>query len=281
MARSILRRSRGACVLAVVLVMPGCRTTSVATQNLDAVLGSNDQLRYRGDTTTVFKDVFSSIIEQATLGAGGTSEEATLDPIENPTRLGLENLILLARSEQGPEEWRWNEQVRALTRYARFAPSQLLRERALLELGVHGRRLEVPARFVASERPATAADLAGALNVLVDATRSLLEDRSSAAAREGFDEALARFADLEYDIQGGARILRAVGPFLRASAIPAEQQERLRELSIDVQRRCVREAIQAGLFDPSPVARAAAMRSGIEALGEPFLVECALALVPA
>ena len=281
MARSIIRRSRGACVLAVVLAMSGCRTTSVATQNLDAVLGSNDKLRYRGDTTTVFRDVFSSIVEQATMGAGAVSEEAALDPIKNPTRLGLENLILLARSRQGPDAWRHNEQVRGLARYARFAPSQLLRERALLELGVHGQRLQVPSRFVASKSPATAADLAGALNVLVDATRGLLEDRASAEARGAFDEAIALLAGVEHDVQGGTRILRAIGPFLRASGFPAAQRERLEELSLDVQRRCVREAIQAGLFDPSSVARAAAVRAGIEALGEPFLVECALALVPA
>lgn len=281
MARSTLRGSRGACVLSIALAMSGCRTTSVATQNLDAVLGSNDQLRYRGDTTTVFKDLLSSVLEQATLGAGQTSESAALDPIRNPTELGLENLILLARSRQGPELWRHNEQVRVLTRYARYAPSQLLRERALLELGVHGQRLELPPGFVASESPATAADLAGVLNVLVDATRVLLEDRSSSAAREGFDEAIARIAELEYDVQAGARILRAVGPFLRGTGLPGDQQVRLAELSIYVQRHCVREAIQAGLFDPSPVTRAAAVRAGIEALGEPFLIESALALVPA
>ena len=51
-------------------------------------------MRYRGDTTTVFRDVFASLVEEVTLGAGSTSEEATLDPIPNPTELGLENLIL-------------------------------------------------------------------------------------------------------------------------------------------------------------------------------------------
>ncbi len=265
----------------LLIALSGCRSTSVATQNLDAVLGSSDQLRYRGDTTTVFRDVFSSVVEQVTRGVGATSDAAALDPIKNPTRLGLENLILLARSRQGPEEWRQNEQVRVLTRYARFAPSQLLRERALLELGVHGQRLRIPARFLASENVAGAAELAGVLNVLVEATRSLLEDRSSEAARAGFDEAIALIGGLEYDVQGGSRILRAIGPFLRGSGIPGEQRDKLEELSIDVQRRCVREAIQAGLFDPSPVVRAAAVGSGVEALGESFLVECTLALVPA
>lgn len=280
MARSILRRSRGACLLTCFLAITGCRSTSVATQNLDAVLGSNDQLRYRGDTTTVFRDVFASLVEEVTFGAGSTSEEATLDPIPNPTELGLENLILLARSRQGPDGWLHNEQVRVLTRYARFAPSQLLRERAFLELGAHAVRLDVPAKFVAPEEVATASELAGVLNVLVDATRSLLEDRSSDAAQAEFGGALARMAGTGHDIQGGTRILGAISPFLRGSGIGGAQKGAMEELAVTVQRRCVREALQAGLYDPSPVVRAAAMRAGIEAFGEPFLVECALALVP-
>ena len=169
--------------------------------------------------------------------------------------------------------------MRVLTRYARFAPSQLLRERAFLELGEHAARLDVPAKFVAPERVATPAELAGILNALVDATRSLLDDRSSDAARAGFGDALALIADADHDLQG-VRILGAISPFLRGARIGVEQKAAMEELAITVQRRCVREALQAGLYDPSPVARAAAVRAGIEAFGESFLVECALALVP-
>ena len=267
-------------MLVLLIALSGCRSTSVATQNLDAVLGSNDQLRYRGDTTTVFRDVFASMVEEVTLGAGATSEEATLDPIPNPTALGLENLILLARSRQGPDAWRYNEQVRVLTRYARFAPSQLLRERAFLELGPHAARLGVPGKFVAPDQAATALDLAGVLNALVDATRSLLEDRSSEVAQAAFSDAIALMADTDHDLQGGTRILGAISPFLRGAGIGGDQRLAMEDLALAVQRRCIREALQAGLYDPSPVARAAAISAGIEAFGEPFLVECALALVP-
>ena len=55
--------------------------------------------------------------------------------------------------------------------------------------------------------------------------------------------------------------------FLRGARIGVEQKAAMEELAITVQRRCVREALQAGLYDPSPVARAAAVRAGIEAFG--------------
>lgn len=253
----------------------------MATQNLDAVLGSNDQLRYQGDTTTIFKDLFSSAIERLTLGLGGASEDAAVDLIKNPTKLGLENLLLLARSRQGPEEWRRNEQVRLLSRYARYAPSQLLRERALLELGAHGQRLGLEPTYTPPESAANAADLLVTLDGLVDATRVLLADRANETARVDFDAAVALLERGEYDIQGGSRLLRAIGPFLRGGGLPGEQKDRLKELSLVVQRRCVREALHVGLADRSPVARAAAVHAGIEAFGDPFLVEVTLALVPA
>lgn len=266
---------------AALLGLAGCRTTSVATQNLDAVLSSSDGFRYQGDTTTVFKDTFAGFVERLTLGLGGTSEEAELDKIPNPTRLGLENLILLGKSRQGPAAWRHSEQVRVFTRFARSAPSQLLRERALLELRTHGRRLRVPTEFtpLGEAEAANAAELLVSLDGLVDATRRLLAEGGE-TARVDFDAAVAVLEGASYDVQGGSRLLRAIGPFLKGSRLPAAQRERLEELSLAVQRRLVREALAYGTGDPSPVARAAAMVSNIEVFGDPFLVEATLAMVP-
>lgn len=273
-------QARFGTVAAVIVLAAGCRTTSVATQNLDAVLGSNDTLRYQGDTTSLFNEVFAGTISRLTLGFAKASEEAALDPIKNPTRLGLENLLMLSRSRQGPRAWRENEQVRVMARYARFAPSQLLRERALIELGAHGKRLGVEAAFELPERSANAADLMVSLDGLVDATKALLANSSSETAKADFDAAVALLERADYDVQGGTRLLRAIGPFLRGVGLPGAQREALEGLSLDVQRRCVREALQFGLIDRSPVARAAAFHGGIEAFGEPFLVEATLALVP-
>ena len=156
------------------------------------------------------------------MGAGAVSEEAALDPIKTlrpPAARSGEPDPARARPGRGPMRGVTTSRCGGWRAMRRFAPSQLLRERALLELaGFTGSELQVPYAFrrVEESRHGSGSGF-GALNVLVDATRGLLEERASAEARGAFDEAIALLAGVEHDVQGGTRILRAIGPFLRGS----------------------------------------------------------------
>ncbi len=267
--------------------LAGCRTTTVATRNLDAVLSSSDTFRYQGDTTTPWKDFWSFGLGSVSGGLIGKGSETELSQISNPTGFAMGNLVALSESRQGPAIWRENEQVRVLTRFARYAPSQLVRERALLELGAQAQRLGLEESYYERQGdgealPANAPELIEALDGLVDAARQLIAERNdpSETAALDFGAAVDLLEGTKLDVQGGSRLLRALGPFLRNVGLPAASQDRLVALSTTVQADLVREALYFGAGDRSSVARAGAIRAGIEAFGEPFLIEATLALLP-
>lgn len=271
-----LAATAAACLLA------GCRTTSVAVQNLDAVLSSSDQFRYQGATTTPLRDLLESGFG-AFLAApfGREAPQPEVQPIPNPTKLSVTELIRLADSTQGGRAWRQNESVRVFARFAVGAPSQLARERALLELVPHARRLGVESLppLDDAEISANAPELLEALDGLVDAARARLADgaQASETSRADFEAAADVLQAATIDVAGGSRLLRALGPFLRAPRLPSDARERLEALSLDVQRRLVMQALRRGLSDRSSVARAAAYRAAIELLGDPFAIEAVFA----
>ena len=268
-------------------ILMGCRTTAVATRNLDAVLSSSDNFRYQGDTTTPWKDFWAFGLGNVSGGLLGRGEKDGLKPITNPTEFALENLVELAESGQGPAIWRENEQVRVLTRFARHGPSKLVRERALLELAGHAKRLGLDRSH--AERadavevlPANAPELIEALDGLVDAARRILGEGATASetARLDFDAAVSLLEGTKLNIQGGSRLLRALGPFLRSVGLPDAAKDRLAELSLSVQKELVAEALHFGAYDPSSLARAGALQAGVEVFGEEYLIEATLALLP-
>jgi len=254
----------------------GCRGTTVASQNLDAVLSSSDNFRYRGATTNRWKDLMEAGLNSLRSVVSASNRPKEVSSIPNPT----ENLVELASSTQGSPAWRHNEQVRTLTRYAAFAPSQLCREYALDQLSSHALRLGVSGPFTPTAAPASPAELIETVDSLTDALRGAARRSVDATARADFAAALALAEDLEVDIQGGARLLRALGPFLGGRLLPSDLRERLGALSLGVQGRMVAEALWRGARDPSTWVRAAAMRVGLEVHGESYRVEALLAFAP-
>ena len=125
------------------LLLGACRTTTVATQNLDAVLSSTDSFRYNAATTGVWEDLFSNSLASLKSLTRGKPPAPKERGVPNPSRVALANLLRLADSDEGPEAWRHNEQVRTFARYATSAPSQLCRERAVLSLVPHAKRLGI------------------------------------------------------------------------------------------------------------------------------------------
>lgn len=275
----------GACLAGC---LAGCRTTSVATQNLDAVLSSSDTFRYQGNTTTPWRDFWSFGLGNISGGRlGGRGDSDQLKTISDPTGFALENLGDLSDSGQGPQRWRENEEVRILTRFGRYAPSQLVRERALLDLGAQALRLGLKESHL--ERTgggellaANAPELIEALDGLVDATRQVLAEgsRASDTALLDFGSAVELLQGTELDVQGGSRLLRALGPFLRNVGLPKVAEDQLATLSRKVQMDLVSEALHFGAGDRSAIVRAGAIYAGIEAFGDPYLIEATLALLP-
>lgn len=262
-------------------LLAGCRTAAVASRNLDATLSSTDSFRYQGPTTSVLGDlmdrtigIFRSLTRQ-----GRPEPDQNLIP--NPTEFAQENLIRLADASIAGSTWRLNEQVRQLTRYGATAPSQLVRERALLELPVHAERLGVTAVTPPpTESAANASQLLESIDGLVDAARGMLDSgEPSDTELLDFEAAVDLLRRTDVDIEGGSRMLRAIGPFLRIEGLPARAEDALARLSFDVQARLVSEALYRGLRDPSAVARSGAYVACLEVFGEDFAIAALFSLV--
>ena len=264
------------------LLLGACRTTTVATQNLDAVLSSTDSFRYNAATTGVWEDLFSNSLASLKSLTRGKPPAPKERGVPNPSRVALANLLRLADSDEGPEAWRHNEQVRTFARYATSAPSQLCRERAVLSLVPHAKRLGITEPYSPLEEPANASELRQVLEGLVDATRRIVDEHAdpSATAIADFNAALEVLNDTQLNVASGSRLLKAIAPFIKGGGLPATQREQLAELSLKVQGDLVREALFAGVVDRSDVVRSAGMKASISVYGEAFAVEALLALVP-
>lgn len=265
----------------LVVGLSGCRGTSVATQNLDVVLSSTDRFRYRGATTNQWKDLMDLGFNSLRSVVSAEERPKTEQSIANPTEFAFENLADLASSTQGPTIWRQNEQVRVLARFAVYAPSQLCRELAIRQLAPHAVRLEVDGTFRPPEQPASAAELIEAVDGLTDALRLAARRRMDATARADFSAAIALVEEVEVDVQGGARLLRALGPFLKGRLLPSELRERVAALSLEVQQDLVAEAYWRGVRDRSAFVREAALAASMELHGDPYRVEALLSIIPA
>ena len=264
--------------LCALVALTSCRTTTVATQNLDVVLSSTDNFRYRGATTDRWRDLLDAGLDAMRAVVSASNKPAEERNIPDPTDFALENLADLAASEQGGASWRHNEQVRVLARFAVHAPSVLCRERAVRELVVHAERLGLQEPFVPAASPATPAQLIEAVDGLLDALRGVSGRRIDDTTRADLEAAIGLVEELEVDVRGGARVLRALGPFLGGRLLPSDLRDRVRALSERVQARMVGEALHAAVRDRSEVVRAAGMSACIAVYGDAFLVEALFSL---
>jgi len=244
------------------------------------VLGPTERLQYTGNVQGTFEYLMGTLLvpligPKETWFSGRSS-----DPIKDPTNVAVKNLLRLAGTGDGPRRWREAEEVRHFARYAAVCPAGLARERALLELAPHGRRLQLAGPYRRPAVPASAEELRVRLAGLIDGAQSLASKGGSAPATAlaDFQSACKVLAEAEVDIAGGRRVLRAIAPFLRRTGLRAEAAASLTALSEGIQRRLVAEALAIGLEDPLPYVRAAAVRSCTEVYGDVFLLEAAFVL---
>ncbi len=249
------------------------------SRNLDTLMTSDERLTYVGNLQSPLEFLFAGLFRKVGVGGENWLTGKRTDPIPDPTDEAVENLLALAETGDGPREWREAVEVRHFARYAAECPAALARERALLQLGEHGRRLGLTEPHVAPARPANAEELRLRIASLVDGAEGLRARGADATALADFQAACEVLAAAEVDLAGGRRALAALAPFLRGGRLPsAEARERLAEVSVALQRQVVGEALARGLRDPEPFVRAAAYEACIATYGEPFLVEAALCL---
>ena len=105
------------------------------------------------------------------------------------------------------------------------------------------------------------------------------EDAVDETTRRDFEAACALLGRLEYDIEGGRRLLRVIAAFGQLPRLRAHDMAPLLELSEMVQRRVVALALIRGRYDHDGQVRAAAFRANHAAHGDAFLHEVLLALI--
>lgn len=265
------------------LLMASCRNADVASANLDQLLGADHSFRYSGNLQTGASLILENVLDTSLFKEGSLLNSSELEPIPNPTAETLENLLTLRESSlslTGP--FLDAERIRHYTRYAAYCPSVLGRERAYLELARHCSRLQVPEVLsVAPGSAANAPELAEGIRGLTEVLAQLAGGRSTedATTRRDFEAACSVLGGLEYDIEGGRRLLRVIAAFGGLPGVKAHDLTPLLELSNEVQTRVVGLTLTRGRYDPSGRVRAAAIQANYAAHGAPFLSEALLALV--
>jgi hypothetical protein len=73
------------------------------------------------------------------------------------------------------------------------------------------------------------------------------------------------------DVAGARRALRLSSELADASGVRDEDQRALEDLSLELERRCVRQALAAALVDTDPIVRAAAVTASVTCAGRAAL----------
>jgi len=204
-------------------------------------------------------------------GDGGDSPRGSKrEGIRDPERACLKNLVALARF--GPRRENVARlQVMWCCRCATECPWSLSRERAVLELGEHARRLGVgtPLPLDPDRTPVGPDELAQLVGGLIAAVRPALSGGEPAAGAVG--EACERLRAASLDVAGGRRVLSTLHGLLGALARGDGARAPLAALNEEVQVACVSQTLAAALRDPAPRVRAAALRASVRSAGKDIL----------
>lgn len=269
-------------IAALCLVAPlagglgGCHVVESKAWNLNELHDESTHHRYtgalEGDTEYFFRHV---LIGTFAVGGATISQKAP-GPIEDPAQVCLENLVELEdfdASNTGVAAI----QVEWFARLAVQDPWILSRERSVIALGRAAHRLSagIPTALPKDAQPAGAQAASEALAGLVRAARPVLERgaRATASERLDLDAACKVVSDLVLDLDGARRLLRATSELAKSVGDRNDAGKPLLELSQDLQRRCVRQALAKALVDKEPRVRAAAVEASVASAGTKVLDE--------
>jgi hypothetical protein len=175
-------------------------------------------------------------------------------------------------------------QVSWFARLAVEDPWTLCRERAVLELGAHGKRLGLQRLDLAGlgdgETAAGAPWVARVLARLVKWTRADLAIGRTADAEGGFGEqrgelelACAEVKALPLDLAGARRLLRGTAHLVGSASAHGAARAPLEDVTRHLERTCVARALAQALADRAPQVRAAAIAASVEAVGPLILAD--------
>jgi hypothetical protein len=260
----------------------GCAGPEAASYNLDQLLRPDGGFRYSAALQGDFEYYVGRMVGNDWLKTASSLEGP--EPIESPTELTMEHLLVLAESDASPAQpWIAAIQVRQFARYAMVCPSELARERCFIELAGHAKRLGVEGPIRTPPAPATPKQVGEALAELVRVHRIATEGGGPGSEpgdlQAAYAEACAGCLKLPLDIHGGWRLLDLVTQLEVRTPPGSAGLPELRGLSLSIQRHLLSLSLTQGLNDPSPLARAAAWEVGHAAYGAPFLAEALVSLV--
>jgi hypothetical protein len=260
-----------------------CRSGVAASSNLDVLLDSNDRLRHLAPVQSAFSYNFSRITPQNLFRKESIlSSDRKQIKIGDPSYRALKELIMLAESGGFANRHQAEiQRVRQFSRYAVRCRGRLAREYALLALVPHAQRLGIPEPIREPGMAANAPELGESILSLVQVSGPALRSQPTETELTDLAAACQVIADLELDIDGLWRALRALAALSETRSFEHESLVSLRLLSEDLQRRACAQALATGLSqEADPLVRAAAYEANFYVFGEVFLAEAMNSLVP-
>jgi hypothetical protein len=258
--------------LGLCLCLGGCKVAGARVHNL-RTLHEEDGRHVR--TAVLYEDL-EYVLRNGLLGLvpGATVKRRAPEakPVKDPLGTCMSNALALARFE---DEDTVAVQVETFAMLAGKCPWKLSRELAVARLGHAGVRLELasaPAPPEGGEGGDVAAGPAEVSEALSGVVRAV-NPSADLQARPSLEQACAAVAALPLDAEGARRALRASALLEQRFGAADEAAAPLRALVLELERRCVRFGLAAGLADADPRVRAAAVASdvrvyGLERLGQ-------------
>jgi hypothetical protein len=248
--------------------MAGCHVVEAKAWNLSELHDESTRHRYTGALEGDIEYVFRHQIAGSLAIGGASFENKAPGPIEDPSRVCLENLIELEAFGAGDPRVA-ALQVEWFSRIAVEDPWVLSRERAVLGLAQAAERLNagVPAGLPKGTKTAGAEAGSEALAGLVRAAGPVIAGRVTATERLDLESACRIVSDLVLVLDGARRLLLATASLGNAAGRSNNAARPLLELAEELQRRCVRLALAAALLDRDPRVRAAAVEAAVASAG--------------
>jgi len=256
--------------LCACLGLGGCKIAASRAWNLNELHDAETRHRYSGALQSDVEYVLRNMIAVGSVSLAGKTPIA----IPDPANTCLENVIELEEYGDG-DPYVAGLQVEWSSRLAVADPWKLTRERAVLGLGRAGKRLAPgpPAELPEGAAPAGPDAISEAVAGLVRSARPILDRGSGASETERLDLASAAevVGALVLDIDGARRALHAAVELAETAGWEEPEAKPLKELCLDLERRCVRQALARALKDPEPRVRAAALEASVRTVGPEIL----------
>ncbi len=237
-----------------------CRIADAKVWNLREVHHPDGRTKHVGRLHGDLEHQLRILLETMRFRTGTVPESD--EEIEDPIHACLENLLELSKCNQDDPHLLATT-IEMVTWIAGDCEYALSRERCALELADLGERLEVsgPLELASDDPVAGPEEVATAIQNLTRDALPAFEDESDALRAAPLRERCAEVTKLVLDRNGARRLLAVANLLARRGGERAPSLAPVRDLRLDLGRRCAGLALAALLVDPHPRVRAAAFRS--------------------